>query len=368
VAALRGALLDRDPLARAYGFSAFLRALSDENVGEARSVLEQYRRQLSDHEVKLFMFTWARFDGRAALEAALDWREVSQRRPAIGAAMYSWAFHDSVAARGALLSVADSDLEDFVRGRLMAGWTRSDRRGPAAEIEALPNGPHRQFLSGVVADEIALQGPDALIEWAEETPDGAQNDFKRIVFTKAAVALTKLDPPRAAAWVAEHLGRDYAADAAAMVAWQWAEIDPEAALDWAASLPHGPQKIDAVRRAFAIWLHAAEHDAEAWLRDQPIQRSLDPAIRVMIQKTVIESPRSALWWAARIQDQGRRERSLVKIGRSWYRRDPEPAKQWLERSGLPPVAKREVVKPASAAPQSGRIDAGSDHRKAIAAE
>jgi hypothetical protein len=51
----------------------------------------------------------------------------------------------------------------------------------------------------------------------------------------------------------------------------------------------------------------------------------------------------AIAWAQDIRDPQLRQSSLTRAGRAFYRRDPDGALAWLESSGLPEEARRQIV-------------------------
>jgi hypothetical protein len=71
-------------------------------------------------------------------------------------------------------------------------------------------------------------------------------------------------------------------------------------------------------------------DSEPWVRNLYGEYA---------RQLAADSPREALDWAERVEDDVDRERSLIRIARSWRRTDEEAAEAWLKKSSLSEVAR-----------------------------
>jgi hypothetical protein len=303
-------------------------------------------------ELRLFMFAWARFDPAGALRQALAWPAPFDRNAA-GAAIYAWAFLDPQAALAALETVEDEGLRDFMERRLVAGWVHGPQKQGASEwIAALPSGSRRFEYVGRLAWELAKEGPEALVRWAEEIP-AREARFKAAVFLQATGTLAPLDPAGTAAWLAPHMHRDYADGVMRTVARSWVGRDPEGAMTWLAALPVGSQREDSVSHAFSAWLAASPEAAQAWLRSSAPARALDPAVRAVVGRTRRDDPAGAMDWALVADDPELRRTLLASVGRAWLRSDPGAARAWLERHELDPPARQAILAPGPQEPEGG---------------
>jgi hypothetical protein len=249
--------------------------------------------------------------------------------------MFAWGLEDPSTARGALKSLRNTQLKPELHVQLIVGWIQGENKGGAAEYVAdLPPGIVRQKAVNELISEHMKQGSEAVIEWVESIPSGGGRNFKRVAFQKAANALTIDDPVATARWIEDHLGRPYSSEAPTAIGKRWIEQDPVAAMSWLAGLPAGEAKDDAVSTSYRRWHTQAETEAEAWLMSATPSEGLDHAVRVLVRRHGRVAPTSALEWAFRIANEKRRERVVVGIAESWYRRDPEAADAWLGESGL----------------------------------
>ena len=357
VASFRWSLEDPDWLDRTWRMGAFLQGLTPENLPASLEVLGPRIPWLVTDELRLFMFAWARFDPAGALRQALAWPAPFDRNAA-GAAIYAWAFLDPQAALAALEAVEDDGLRDFMERRLVAGWVHGPQKQSASEwIAALPAGSRRFEYVGKLAWELAKDGPEALVRWAEEIP-ARDARFKASVFLQATSTLAPLDPASTAAWLAPHLDRDYADGVMRTVARIWVGRDPEAAMAWLAALPVGSQRADSVSHAFSAWLEASPEEATAWLRSAAPAAALDPAVRAIVGRTRRDDPAGAMDWALALDDPERRRTLVASVGRAWMRRDPGAARAWLERHELDPATRQAILAPGPQDPERGA--AGED--------
>ena len=333
IASFRRALEDSNWLTRSYRYSGFLQGLSPENLPQALEALVPQLPWLTTEELRLFMLAWARFDAPGALEQTLSWPRPFHRNGS-GAAIYAWAMRDPSAATWALRSIEDPELEDFMEGRMIAGWAHGTYKQDASEyIASLPEGPRRFSYIGMLAWELSKQGPEAVMRWAEAVPDDLPR-YKAAVFLNASSTLAAADPPGTALWLANHSSRDYSSGTMRVVARSWAKSDPPAALQWLIQQPAGERRDGSISNAFLVWLGAFPEDAASWLLSATPERALDSTLRLMVGRTQQESPKRAIDWALAIDDPQLRQRVVTNVAHGWMGRDADAAQAWLARSDL----------------------------------
>jgi len=334
LASFQRALDDPDWLTRWYRFSGFLMHLDPDNLPEALEALEPQLPWLVTDELRVFMLAWSRFDAPGAFAQAMSWPGQLSRNTG-GAALYAWAFRDPTAALEALDSVENPETREFMEARLIAGWAHGEHRASALEYVAfLPEGSRRFAYLGTLSWELAKEGPEAVMAWAEAVPDISRR-YKAAVFLKASSTLASSDAPAAAHWLAGHLDQNYTDGALRVVARSWASSDPPAALGWLTSLPAGERRDGAVSNAFRVWHERASGDAERWLRAGIPAEALDPAVSGMVNETRRGSPEIAMNWALELEDPERRRTNVGSVGRNWIRRDAPAAERWLAAADLP---------------------------------
>lgn len=358
VASFRRSLTEADWVERTRRFSGFLPHLDPENLPEALAVVEENLPWLVTDELRMFMLAWSRFDAPGALAHAQSLSRLYARN-ASGAAIYAWAFRDPESALVALEAVESEELADFMQKRLVAGWTHGEHRRSATQyIASLPEGPRRFEYLGTLAWELSREGPEPVMQWAEDAPETSPR-FKRAVYLKATKTLAALDPAGTAAWLENHLDRSYAGEAPRVLMRSWALNDPEAALAWGTGLPDGEPRERAVSVAFNVWLERWPEDAAAWLLASTPAPGVDPAVRVLVDRHRKDAPAAAMQWALSFDDSTLRGEVLTDVGRSWLARDPGGVRAWLADSDLPDDVRAAILSNGSAIGPGGAQGAAS---------
>jgi hypothetical protein len=358
---LRAGLGERDALERAYLLASYLRELRPDEVGAVLELVEARRVDVRPEDVSLLMHGWSRFDAPGAFAWARDW-PTTWRDRLMEAAISAWGFRDGPGALAALEELEDEELAARLRGPALDGWFRSsDRLRAGAYIAGVADPRLRRRYTFALAAEAGLDGPDALIAWAEAVPGDAPNDFKQGSFFHAANVLARSDPRRAAAWFEAHRADSYSEGSLDAIARKWAQHhDAPALFDWLRSLPPGEggrsdEVGSAIAAGFRSWRQRDAADAAAWLAAALPDPALDPAVEELAWSLASPSPEEAVDWALRIEDEKRRERNLTRIVRGWLRRDAGAANAWLAGSELPESLKQSIAEsPSAALPPQGR--------------
>jgi hypothetical protein len=331
---LEASLSERNPLRRSLEVSRSLRGLEQEDVAEVLRTVETAGFWFDAQEYRLLMSAWIPLDPASAIDWALMRPGLLARR-ALNALVEALGFFDVPRARGLISTSGLSEQTELLHLYMVQGWARSDLKYELTRyIESLPQGRPRQQATRTLVNEILKGGPEEVIAWAEEIPVDAERQFKRLTFQKAANAVARIAPARAARWVDAHLDGRYAAGAPKAVALRWLEQDPAAALDWLATLPQLGGGAELVKRGFKSWVEADPDAAKKWAMDASPALGVDPAVRVMVRRNFDRRPARAMQWAHRIYAREARLRVQTSAGRAWLRKDPDAFMAWLPESGL----------------------------------
>ncbi len=301
---------NEDPVERMSDFLAFLKTL-DSNEARASalgSLMENFNPRERAREVNMLMSQWAAADPDAALASAKEIKDWPGRMAAYTVltqwtktnpdAAIAWATENGKEANttedgnfymvGVLYQLSKSSLDRA--GELAQTMNRSRARG--------------EVMSKLIDRFLDQRSPEAVQNWAAGLPDSA---FKDGVTGRLAGALASKDAPAAAAWAASLPENNNKSQAMAEVVQRWSRDDPNEAGAWLNQFPASPAT-DSPRESFA------------W----------------EVQKT---DPEAAIAWAATITDDSRRERATRGLVKSWFQREPELARQWVDASALPDTIK-----------------------------
>jgi len=309
---------------------------------------------IDSSELGAFFAAWARFDSAGAIDHALSWPLLEmkeQRQIGVGAAIRVWAQRDPLAARLAAEQIgADAPgVRGALRRALVTGWAHSLRgqEGLADFIADLPPlRPRVELIETAARELVRGGGADAALGWAEPVlrDEGYEPVFKRSVFESATDSTAQWDPERAAAWVVEHSGADYAEKGPGIVARHWSRQDGAAAMAWLGEQPAGELRDQAAREAFGQWSRTDPRSAGAWLKSEKLTALHDPALETKAKRLAPYEPERALGWCERIQDTARQQSCLESTAKGWYAQDAVAAETWLQQSSLDDEVRRRVRK------------------------
>ena len=346
--------------------------------------------------------TWAQSDPQAALKAALEIQEPGPRASIISTVVSTWARTDFQGALQYAISVSDSTMRsDILRAmsmnpagnrqelldavfehmptgdnfqqsvsQIISSWAREDPAAAAAAAAQLPPGRiFSQSVSQIAAQWSQTGRKEDVFAWAKTLPEGeARNGALGSLFSQwsaqdpqsAIAALNSLDPGDRS-------------QATRSISSGWSNKNPEAVLQWSASLTNADERRDVIRDAVSQWANSAPEaaaryvsglgendrgpamravvdrwaskDAEAaaeWLAVQPAGSSKDSAITALARKISSEDPETAISWAVTISDPKNRDRQIENLARDWVRQDAVTARAWISASNLPQDIKKRL--------------------------
>ena len=333
-ATLEEALGHRNPLVRSYELSRFFRDLDEGGIPDVLGTVEAASHWFDQQEHHLLMAAWIPLDPLAAVDWAFSRPGTLELRASV-AVVEELGFHDPALAQSVVTSIEPEETREALHLHMVRGRARSTRKDELTEyLSELEPSFGRQHAIELLVNEILKDGPDAAVAWVDEVLASADDGFKRIAFQKTAKAIAHVEPAWAAQWIAGHRGRAYAARATRVVAEEWADRDPDSAMDWMISLPAGSERAQLVELRFKRWLRRDGRSAEAWARSAVPARGADPAVRVLVRRHFARQPALAMEWANRLQDPIVRRGVLISVGRSWLLEDRDALVAWLPESGL----------------------------------
>jgi len=345
---LSSALGERDELERMYLLTSFLRTLRPEDVPLALAEIEEHRAGIDADEVRLFMLAWTRFDGPGAFATASNW-PTPWSAILMEQAMQAWGYNDGRAALAASAQIEDEELRKKLEIALLSGWVASHDRTGASEFAATVSEPRRRTrLALRLAGEAKRDGVDAVIAWADAVPVDAPNEFKEVVFSHAAGAITRLDPERVKPWYEGQMKQAYTSFGLRNIAGKWAQFhDPKALIAWVDGLSieedREAERVQAVRTAFRTWTPEAPEEAEAWLESASAGPTRDGAIDEFARATIEASPANAMRWVGQITEYELRRTRTLRYTRRWFSQDTDAAATWLETADVPEAWRHQIM-------------------------
>ena len=324
---------------------AWLDSVAYGDIPELISLLNQQTASKLNRELKLRLFRkLAGNDPRAAADLAIQQPDGDARQAVIDAVATVWAtlnVGDAIAwARdlpedrraGPLLKIANEALAN-------------DPHQALELAVALPSSDARNELIARAASEWAGHDPQQIASWAENISDQhlREDVISKVAVTwgesdpaKAAeLAILQLSDGKPKN------------DAVIGIVQRWVQTKPSDAAAWVSNFPEGDLRETAAREVANLWTDRNAADAGKWVNDLPPGKSKDAAVNTYVQKIAVALPEAAAQWAATIPELDLREREMLAVAESWLAKDPQAARRWIQNSTLPNESKEKLLAPDS---------------------
>jgi RNA polymerase sigma factor (sigma-70 family) len=296
--------------------------------------------------------------GKIGRESWLGLTGVIQKKLAADpAALLSYVVSQPASMRQGLQHALDSVMlnEGYAQRDAVWSW-----------LGAQPSGEFVDKLRGMMLRTAAWKDPELAMEWMQAMPDSPEaqrlieHNLSSLVNNGAnleriegllAKAPEKLRPGLlATAFTSEgdwrqsdlepwmqrlnELPAEQRPGAAGSLARRMAATDPQAAVQWAASLTNAEERRSAVGNLTARWANADSYEASEWVAGLPAGADRDIAAQALAGSIARDDPESAWTWAASIADNGMRLDSLQTAIVQMKERDPQRARQLLNAPNL----------------------------------
>jgi len=250
----------------------------------------------------------------------LKWREGARRQVILRGVCNAWGQKDPVAALAWTDSLPPGDTRKYARKGLVVGWTCKDDAGCLAWINQLTDASEKKEAQHYRMHGLARIRPLEALKEME------------------SLATDPSDPPTYC------------------VGKEWVLANPQAAADWAKSLPKGSAKERALEAVLRQWVYSDAVKIADWSAKLPEQQSRDTALGAVMEKWVEQSPQQALSWAERQKDAAVKLEGLRGLLRVWVRVDPVESKNWFTQ--MPAGKDKEVLQEEVMLNRDERISSG----------
>lgn len=344
VAQLRNALNQTDPLKRSLAVSSLLANLDPADAPGIAAVFDAAHqsgaRYTKEHE--MFMRTWGRIDGPAALQHAIDSTgDTSGSVPAL-AALAGWATADPDAARDWIEGLEEGqDKEDLIVG-LLDGWAVIDHTAASRYIESRPRTPARNRVRKMLLERALMTGGiPAARDWFNSIlGEGNNKPYKQLAFDELNQRMLAHDPKAAAEWIKEQDGQDFLRGRAIRnTAREIAKASPSEAINLVSSMQHmrNGQLIGSYSDIINEWAQVDPGAAGSWLNENPDHGQHDVMVNRYITTIADIEPETALQWAGTIDNGNRRRSSQMIAAAALLKEQGDAAIPTLEAAGLTPA-------------------------------
>ena len=338
----------RNPFERARRLGALLPELGPEAIPDVQAVLERFRLHLGAVEFDLLVRFWATHDPEAATIWTFKRASPLYRSAASQTVIEVWARQDPAAALVATenaLRMADEDVARTVQLALVRGWFHADRDELERYIYSLGSGLKQQRALFAFALTLAAEeGSEAVTSWAASQPEDDAR-YKTAVYRQVLSALAWGDPAEAVRFCDAHCDGPFGSRLRVVLIRTRIRDGAEGAevLEWVGRTPAETEaqieeRAHEIWVAYALWARRDREGALEWMQEQIDSPDppawITPLYGEFARQVSADSPEEAIQWAQKIDEDGERELTLVRIARRWLRQDEAAAEAWLEQSDL----------------------------------
>lgn len=222
---------------------------------------------------------------------------------------------------------------DELRKLFDYAWASKSPDSALAFLDQVPDELRQNFLANMLPG-LASSDPVTAISLFESLGQDLQNELRPNLYK----GLIDHD---------EAVATNYVLDSANPDRPDWRPMDTftrelvsnqgiKATLNWAQTLPQGSLRGNAWSAAFARWTTENPVAVAETLQDMPVSGDRDQAINGFISALAGQDPKTAVTWAAEINQSGLREAAMIRAGKRYFHQNPAAANDWFASSGLPP--------------------------------
>ena len=229
---------ERDLLKQSAMFMALLDRLTAENAEAMFLALSDGG---SGEQRQLFLNAWGRIDGLNAIKILTERAAADHARGAgiqgdgrslhqMHSVMNGWATSDPHTATRYVDGLSQPHEKRVLTLGLLKGLMVNGVDQAVGFVGQLPEDDQsRDAYMSMIAGDVLKAGVPGSVAWVDALPI----DLKGGALTEVTKQFVREDLPAAKAWVGLYVDQDYAQEAVTAVANHWAEVDPQAVIEWA---------------------------------------------------------------------------------------------------------------------------------------
>jgi len=198
-------------------------------------------------------------------------------------------------------------------------------------LEELPFSRGRGEALQSIFDEVSANGLEDTKLWVNQLTDAR---LKEGAAARLAGQLANDDPQGAAEW-ASSLGPEVMARSAGAIVSRWANKDIDAAENW---VNGQSQDIIAASGPSLVQRLVQEKDiatAADWLSNYEGEPAFDDSVRTLVQQSMNNEPTVAADWIMKLSSERDQERTFHRVLQGWMNNDREGALDYINNNPVP---------------------------------
>jgi len=255
---------------------------------------------------------WASEDPKAALDYVTRLPSNPLVNDTIASVVTAYAKTDAAGAAPYVTQIPDAKSQATAALAVGIAWAAKDQPAAQAWALSLPEGDTREYATAGVAKGWSTKDQLAALTWVQGMPVGDTRD--RSLYTIMSFPFSLGYPQLTANIAATMQPGDAQQIAYKVVAGDWAETNPESAMQWVSGLPAGALR-DTTTYALATGLYG--------------NRALTAA-QFAEAAPLITAIQSSKW----------RKDGIIQLAIGWFRVDYPAAAAWVNQTDLPEADKK----------------------------
>ena len=307
---------------------------------KALNLLEQIPSENKQNEaLRKIGLRWATSDPKAALDFANQQTDPKVKSEILQGVISAMSEKDPKGALEMAQSLPASEREGRI-DTILGVLSESDPEGAVGYAMNLPSNKSKNFNVSRLAGQWISSDPQGALGWFDSLTDPklkeqvAGNMIDNLSKDDLAKSLDLLDtmPPGF-----------FQNQALSTIGRNWAQTDQKAALDWANQQTDPEVKSRILGGVIEGMSVKDPNSAFQLVQSLPAGNSRNSIIITSLGTMAQSDPRSAIALASGIADANDRSKAQQNVVRSWKRRDPTAANQWVNSSSLPQDVKASLL-------------------------
>lgn len=322
-----------DPIARAEGFLQLIRDLGpDEFLAAVSAYREGGINNEQFGEYRLLLSAWANVAPLEALDYAQENTRTQFARSTI---LSSWAKNDPEGAvswaRENFDNNGNEDRANPWMASIISGIASTDVGRATQLLEELPFSRERGEALDTIFKEISANGSEEAKNWISQLTDPR---LQQGAAARLAGQLAQEDPQSAAEWAAT-LGPEVMARSAGTIIDNWAETDLQAARAWVEGQSTEIIAASGPNLVKELIQQGDTNTASEWLSNYEGNPAFDDSVRSLVRHSLTDEPVAAADWIMKLTSERDQERTFHRVLGNWIQSDREGALDYINNNPVP---------------------------------
>jgi len=322
-----------DPIARAEGFLDLIRDLGpDEFLAAVGAYREGGINNEQFGEYRLLLSAWANVAPLEALDYAQENTRTQFARSTI---LSSWAKNDPEGAiswaRENFDNNGNEDRANPWISSVISGIASSDIGRATQLLEELPFSRERGEALTTIFKEISASGNEEAKNWISQLTDPR---LQQGAAARLAGQLAEEDPQSAADWAAS-LGPEVMTRSASTIIDNWAENDLQAARAWVEGQSTEIIAASGPNLVKELIQQGDASSASDWLSSYEGDPAFDDSVRSLVRHSLQEEPTVAADWIMKLTSERDQERTFHRVLGNWLQQDRDGALDYINNNPVP---------------------------------